>query len=776
MDYFLPLLLDASLLPSFSLLSLSPQSFVAYRSDPDTTSDLLQTTDPSSTATNAKSMSGGTRKKALGTNKVQLLFCKSKVYLHPTTAKSDNVPGYLTLTKGAGATNRDVVLSFTAQDQLAATDKKFYDEVDLQDLKSGVEADIDFPVVAKPPVLVLLGYSFSIPLSYIYSVQIRTPSAGWWHGSVVINTKDGEKLPIVFFHDNESPSTIRNQKARNQTFDPFGENGEMYWGGHDFVHALRAYAVVERTAYEPSVHLVNPESRDLINFAPKKEIARRPEKFQLPDVNKIIANAKWKVLETVATLSARTKNQVIDLVEEHAPVPIKQLVAQPEVQRIGNEFEGARVYFAKWAAQVKEEAEEARRAFTLDDDMYSTINKELGSDLLTSEEVSKVTRRKPVSTVEWDNFFDLSGRLCITVDEVKDRIFHGGLDDSVRGKAWLFLLGVYPWDSSAAERKVLRGSYASEYERLKLQWVTDDSKRTEEFWKDQKHRIEKDINRTDRTLSLFKNKRRVTVTSIGSNVLPTTRESSPETPDEEDSDEFDVANIRNPHLFAMREILLTYNEYNVNLGYVQGMTDLLSPLYVKFQDEPLTFWAFSKFMERMERNFVRDQSGMKKQMVTLNELVQFMMPKLYEHLGKCESTDLFFYFRMLLVWFKREFEWNDTLRLWEILWTDRYSSQFHLFFALSVLSDNERIIIENLRRFDEVLKYINDLSMHMNLDHLLVRSELLFLRFRRMVDLVDRESQKRDEAINISPDLRELLSKDLVVQKEVPRPEGVGGG
>ncbi|MGG6495403.1 UNVERIFIED_CONTAM: hypothetical protein NY603_21015, partial [Bacteroidetes bacterium 56_B9] len=88
----------------------------------------------------------------------------------------------------------------------------------------------------------------------------------------------------------------------------------------------------------------------------------------------------------------------------------------------------------------------------------------------------------------------------------------------------------------------------------------------------------------------------------------------------------------------------------------------------------------------------------------------------------------------------------------------------------------ERIIIENLRRFDEVLKYMNDLSMNMNLEQLLVRAELLFLRFHRMVDIVDRESERRDENIKVSPDLRGLLSREIVVQKEVERPEGVGGG
>ncbi|KAM9893455.1 hypothetical protein OXX69_011248, partial [Metschnikowia pulcherrima] len=114
-------------------------------------------------------------------------------------------------------------------------------------------------------------------------------------------------------------------------------------------------------------------------------------------------------------------------------------------------------------------------------------------------------------------------------------------------------------------------------------------------------------------------------------------------------------------------------------------------------------------------------------------------------------------------------------------WTDYYSSQYHLFLALAVLSDNERIMKQNLRRFDEVLKYMNDLSGRMKLHDLLVRSELLFLRFRRMVDLIDREttnstSSSDSQQMKINPDLRQLLSRKIVVQKEEVRPEGVGGG
>ncbi len=96
---------------------------------------------------------------------------------------------------------------------------------------------------------------------------------------------------------------------------------------------------------------------------------------------------------------------------------------------------------------------------------------------------------------------------------------------------------------------------------------------------------------------------------------------------------------------------------------------------------------------------------MRSQLLTLDHLVQLMDPNLYLHLQKADSTNFFFFFRMLLVWFKREFEWPDVLRLWEALWTDLYSSQFHLFVALAILEKHRSVIMDHLIHFDEVLKY-----------------------------------------------------------------------
>jgi hypothetical protein len=149
---------------------------------------------------------------------------------------------------------------------------------------------------------------------------------------------------------------------------------------------------------------------------------------------------------------------------------------------------------------------------------------------------------------------------------------------------------------------------------------------------------------------------------------------------------------------------------------------------------------------------------MRGQLLALDNLVQLMDPQLYLHLQSADSTNFFFFFRMLLVWYKREFDWVDVLRLWETLWTDYLSSSFHLFIALAILEKHRDVIMDHLKHFDEVLKYsmwkygrridsklltlqfpVNELSNTMDLVPILTRAESLFHRFQRSVQAIDKK-------------------------------------
>ncbi|EXU95631.1 Rab GTPase-TBC domain protein [Metarhizium robertsii] len=689
---------------------------------------------------------------------VKLLFSKSKVYVHPTPSAKDNIPGYIALLQQKPPTSgrptsssshesiapgsSDLLLAWVPESALGDS-ASIYVKVDLCDGDSPPKQSY---LVPPPPTVTshsgsVGGYSFAVPVSAVYSLLVRPPSIGWWYGSIIINSRAGDSFPALFFHDNECQSTmLQKKKLARDNFDPFGESGQMFWGADEVLRWLKRYVKIERSGAEPNIYLVEPTKDDLEGFGSKaagvsKQItpgdtaAGSSREAQMDPFVKFVKETGWNIMNQFSKVTTFTRRAAQDFAENNnLPPQVKRLLRNPEVQTLQDEFDSARIYLARWAMGIAEQSERDRRGriWTVKDvvDLEDTDVGEFelleGASALSLEE-----RRRPVTMAEWETFFDPeTGRLSLTVDEVKERIFHGGLDaeDGVRKEAWLFLLGVYEWYGTADERKAQIASLRDQYYRLKHSWwerLEGDGGEGEagEWWREQRGRIEKDVHRTDRNVPIFQGE---------------------DAPHPDPNSPFaDVGT--NVHLEQMKEMLLTYNEYNKDLGYVQGMSDLLSPIYAVIQDDAIAFWGFQKFMERMERNFLRDQSGMRGQLLTLDQLVNFMDPKLWNHLQSADSTNFFFFFRMILVWYKREFAWVDILRLWEGLWTDYLSAEFHIFVALAILEKHRDVIMGHLKAFDEVLKYVNELSNTMDLESTLIRAEALFRKFQRLVEAVDKK-------------------------------------
>ncbi|KAH8652526.1 GTPase-activating protein GYP7 [Xylariales sp. PMI_506] len=777
---------------------------------------------------------------------VKLLYSKSKVYIHPTPSAKDNIPGFVALLQQKAPRNQrpsssssqtsnspassDLLLAWLPESSLGDA-ASIYVKVDLTDADSSPRQSY---LVPPPPTVTThrgsIGhYAFAIPVSAIYSLLVRPPSLGWWFGSVVINTRAGDSFPALFFHDSECQSTILQKKKRaRENFDPFGENGQMFWGGDEVLRWLKRYIKIERSGAEPNIYLVEPSREDSEAFGGKLTSSSTPSQIgkhdssrgisvggaagastagpsnQRPDgqmdpLMKFVKETGWNIMEKFSKVTTFTRRAAQDVLDNpKMPPQMRRLMKNPEVQTLQDEFDSARIYLARWAMGIAEQSERERsqRIWTAKD-VLEMEDTDVGEfELLETSTMSLEERRKPVTLKEWNKFFDpRTGRLSITIDEAKERIFHGGLDpdDGVRKEAWMFLLGIHDWYSTSEERRAQVASLRDAYVKLKAAWwerLVDLGGEGDEgeWWREQRARIEKDVHRTDRTVPIF----------AGEDIP----HPDPDSP---------FASVgTNVHMEQMKDMLLTYNEYNRDLGYVQGMSDLLAPIYAVFQDDAIAFWGFQHFMDRMERNFLRDQSGMRNQLLTLDHLVQFMDPKLYLHLQSADSTNFFFFFRMLLVWYKREFAWMDVLHLWEVLWTDYLSSSFHLFIALAILEKHRDVIMAHLQHFDEVLKYVNELSNTMDLDSTLIRAEALFRRFQRRVEAIDKKqnfpaprTQQRAESStgsttpttsttstqssdvgkgkeeqtqkDISPELRKLLSRNVeLLPRKVVQSKGDG--
>ncbi|XP_026732444.1 TBC1 domain family member 15 isoform X1 [Trichoplusia ni] len=301
-----------------------------------------------------------------------------------------------------------------------------------------------------------------------------------------------------------------------------------------------------------------------------------------------------------------------------------------------------------------------------------------------------IPRGTPLSTEKWDGLQDTEGRVT-EVEGVKQLIFRGGVAHSIRQSVWKYLLDYHPWHMTHAELRALTKKRTEEYFSMKLQWrsMTEGQEARFSEYRDRKSLVEKDVNRTDRTHPFY-------------------------------------AGDNNPNLVILQDILMTYVMYNFDLGYVQGMSDILAPLLLLLGNEVDSFWCFVGFMDKIASNFDMDQAGMKLQLVQLQQLLLFASPELAQHLAQKDSGNMYFCFRWLLVWFKREFSYRDIMRLWEVLWTELPCANFHLLICVAILDAEKDILISKDYGFTEILKHVNDLSMCLDVDKILSTAEGIY--------------------------------------------------
>ncbi|XP_018836649.2 TBC1 domain family member 15-like isoform X2 [Juglans regia] len=298
-------------------------------------------------------------------------------------------------------------------------------------------------------------------------------------------------------------------------------------------------------------------------------------------------------------------------------------------------------------------------------------------------------RLPPLGPDEWSMLLDSEGRIMDS-KALRKRIFYGGVEHGLRKEVWAFLLGYHRYDSTYAEREYLRSLKKTQYETIKIQWQSISPEQAKRFTKfrERKGLIEKDVIRTDRSLFFY------------------------------DGD--DNANVN-----LLRDILLTYSFYNFDLGYCQGMSDLLSPILFVMDDESEAFWCFVALMDRLGPNFNRDQNGMHSQLFAVFKLVELLDSPLHNYFKQNDCLNYFFCFRWVLIQFKREFEYEKTMLLWEVLWTHYLSEHLHLYVCVAILKRYRSKIMGEQMDFDTLLKFINELSGHIDLDSILRDAEAL---------------------------------------------------
>uniref|UniRef100_A0A5B6ZZD0 Putative GTPase-activating protein gyp7-like isoform X1 n=1 Tax=Davidia involucrata TaxID=16924 RepID=A0A5B6ZZD0_DAVIN len=316
-----------------------------------------------------------------------------------------------------------------------------------------------------------------------------------------------------------------------------------------------------------------------------------------------------------------------------------------------------------------------KNSATGESNSYFTVRPECQGDVPKTRFKPRIGRT--LSARRWHTAFSQDGHLDIA--GVLRRIQRGGVHPSIKGVVWEFLLGCFDPNSTFDERNEVRQRRREQYDAMKAECqkmvpivgsgrfvttpiISDDGQPIEDpstnsdshnnvgamsgndavsdkkviQWKLSLHQIGLDVVRTDRALVFYESE------------------------------------INQAKLW---DVLAVYAWVDNDIGYVQGMNDICSPMVILLENEADAFWCFQRAMRRLRENFRSSSSymGVQSQLSTLSEIIKAVDPKLHQHLEELDGGEYLFAIRMLMVLFRREFSFVDALYLWEVMWAMEYN-------------------------------------------------------------------------------------------------------
>ncbi|XP_075324119.1 small G protein signaling modulator 1 isoform X1 [Odontesthes bonariensis] len=190
------------------------------------------------------------------------------------------------------------------------------------------------------------------------------------------------------------------------------------------------------------------------------------------------------------------------------------------------------------------------------------------------------------------------------------------------------------------------------------------------------------------------------------------------------------------NLEKLRNIMCSYIWKHLDIGYVQGMCDLLAPLLVILDDEALAFSCFTELMKRMNQNFPHG-GAMDTHFANMRSLIQILDSELFELMHQNgDYTHFYFCYRWFLLDFKRELVYDDVFAVWETIWAAKYvsSSHFVLFIALALVEMYRDIILENNMDFTDIIKFFNEMAERHNIKQILTVARDLVCKVQMLIE------------------------------------------
>ncbi|GAB5580193.1 TBC1 domain family member 13 isoform X1 [Prionailurus iriomotensis] len=153
------------------------------------------------------------------------------------------------------------------------------------------------------------------------------------------------------------------------------------------------------------------------------------------------------------------------------------------------------------------------------------------------------------------------------------------------------------------------------------------------------------------------------------------------------------------HWEVVERILFIYAKLNPGIAYVQGMNEIVGPLYYTFATDPNsewkehaeadTFFCFTNLMAEIRDNFIKSlddsQCGITYKMEKVYSTLKDKDMELYLKLQEQNIKPQFFAFRWLTLLLSQEFLLPDVIRIWDSLFADDNRFDFLLLVCCAML-------------------------------------------------------------------------------------------
>ena len=187
-------------------------------------------------------------------------------------------------------------------------------------------------------------------------------------------------------------------------------------------------------------------------------------------------------------------------------------------------------------------------------------------------------------------------------------------------------------------------------------------------------------------------------------------------------------NIVLTHADVVSRILFIYSKFEPEVSYVQGMNEILAPIYYVLSfdrvndDETIddveadAFWCFYNMMcilrELFDKFEDKKEHGIWAKTIRLKNMLKVVDKNLSEHLNNMGFDFSIFTFRWISLMFSQDFNMIEILRIWDFLLCKENKYENCYYFCLSIILMKKEIIMKKkLYEIYENLQNLKDLDI-----------------------------------------------------------------